>query len=174
MTKSAPLLGVCLGALASVSGIGSAAAQEAVTVESDEIVVTANRREERITEVPFAVTAIGAEEIDERGSNDIKDLQYSVPGLNIQELSPGANRTILRGINPGAGTGLPIVGTYVDEVGISIDQQQRDGLFPLVDLERDRSVARTTRHALRPGVHRRHNPIHHARSFTKRRWRRLR
>ncbi len=136
MTKSASLLGVCLVALASVSGISSAAAQEAVAVDVDEIVVTANRREERITEVPFAVTAIGAEEIDERGSNDIKDLQYSVPGLNIQELSPGANRTILRGINPGAGTGLPIVGTYVDEVGISVDQQQRDGLFPLVDLER--------------------------------------
>ncbi|WP_375398015.1 TonB-dependent receptor [uncultured Sphingomonas sp.] len=101
-----------------------------------DIIVTAGKREERITDVPFAITAIGQAEIQDRGSIDIKDLQYSIPGLNIQELSPGANKTTLRGINPGAGTGLPIVGIYVDEVGVTVDQQQRDPTFPLVDIAR--------------------------------------
>lgn len=112
------------------------AAAGAADRDTRDIVVTASRREERITEVPFAITAVGREEIQDRGSIDIKDLQYSIPGLNIQELAPGANRTTLRGINPGAGTGLPIVGTYVDEVGITVDQQQRDPVFPLVDIAR--------------------------------------
>jgi iron complex outermembrane recepter protein len=102
----------------------------------EEIIVTAQKRQERIQDVPFAITAVAQQEIRDRGSVDIKDLQYSVPGLNIQELQPGANRTTLRGITPGSGTGLPIVGIYVDDVGISEDQQQRDGAFPLVDIER--------------------------------------
>jgi iron complex outermembrane recepter protein len=101
-----------------------------------QVLVTAQRRTERIQDVPFAITAIGKEEIRERGSSDIKDLQYSVPGLNIQELQPGANRTTMRGINPGISTGLPIVAVYVDEVGVNMDQQQRDGVFPLVDIDR--------------------------------------
>jgi outer membrane receptor protein involved in Fe transport len=118
-------------ALAQTSG-ASGASEPASQV----ITVTATKRNERITDVPLAVTAIGEAEIRDRGAVDIRDLQYSVPGLNIQEQSPGAFRIQLRGINPGAGTGLPIVGTYVDEVGITIDQQQRDGPFPLVDLAR--------------------------------------
>ncbi len=101
-----------------------------------EIVVTAQRREERLQDVPFAITAIGQREIRDRGAIDIKDLQYSIPGLNIQELQPGANRTVMRGINPGISTGLPVVAVYVDEVGINLEQQQRDGIFPLVDIDR--------------------------------------
>lgn len=98
--------------------------------------VTATKRSERITDVPVAITAIGNAEIRDRGAVDIKDLQYSVPGLNIQEVTPGASRIQLRGVNAGTGTGLPVVGTYVDEMGITVDQQQRDTFFPLVDLAR--------------------------------------
>ncbi len=104
--------------------------------ERNEILVTATKRSERITDLPFAITAIGLEEIQDRGAIDLRDMQYSIPGLNIQEQTPGAFRIQLRGINAGSGTGLPVVGIYVDEVGITIDQQQREALFPLVDLER--------------------------------------
>jgi iron complex outermembrane receptor protein len=102
----------------------------------DVVTVTATKRNERITDVPLAVTAIGASEIRDRGAVDIRDMQYSVPGLNIQEQTPGANRIQLRGVNAGFGTGLPIVGTYLDEMGITIDQQSRDSLVPLVDMSR--------------------------------------
>jgi outer membrane receptor protein involved in Fe transport len=101
-----------------------------------DILVTASKREERLTDLPFAITAIGQRELTDRGAIDIRDIQFTVPSLNIQEQTPGSNRIQLRGINAGAGTGLPVVSTYVDEVGITIDQQQRDGAFPLVDLER--------------------------------------
>ena len=124
---------------ASTAWAGAAWAQNAPPAAeptAGEIVVTANRRQERITDVPFAITAIGAREIADRGAFDLTDLQYSIPGLNIQQLTPGAEKITLRGITPGSGTGLPVVGVYVDEVGISIDQQQRDGAFPLTDLAR--------------------------------------
>jgi outer membrane receptor protein involved in Fe transport len=100
------------------------------------ITVTATKRDTRITNVPLAVSAIGESEIRDRGAVDLRDLQYSVPGLNIQELTPGASRIQLRGVNAGSGTGLPIVGTYIDEMGVTIDQQQRDTFFPLVDISR--------------------------------------
>jgi outer membrane receptor protein involved in Fe transport len=100
------------------------------------VTVTATKRDTRITNVPFAVSAIGESEIRDRGAVDLRDLQYSIPGLNIQESSPGASRIQLRGVNAGAGTGLPIVGTYIDEMGVTIDQQQRDTFFPLVDMSR--------------------------------------
>jgi outer membrane receptor protein involved in Fe transport len=105
-------------------------------VGAGDILVTASKREERLTDLPFAITAIGQKELQDRGAIDIRDIQFTVPSLNIQEQTPGSNRVQLRGINAGAGTGLPVVSTYVDEVGVTIDQQQRDGAFPLVDLER--------------------------------------
>ena len=127
--------------LASPIAIALAAAYPALAQTSGEaasqvITVTATKRNERITDVPLAVTAIGEAEIRDRGAVDLRDMQYSIPGLNIQEITPGANRIQLRGVNAGVGTGLPIVGTYLDEMGITIDQQQRDGFFPLVDMAR--------------------------------------
>lgn len=112
------------------------AAAEPAGAMIEEILVSASKREQRLIDVPYAVTAVTGAEIANRGSLDIKDLQYSIPGLNITQFQPGADKIQMRGIDPGGGTGLPIVGVYVDEVGISIDQQQRDGNFPLVDIER--------------------------------------
>ena len=100
------------------------------------ITVTSTKRNERITDVPLAVTAVGDLEIRERGAVDLRDMQYSVPGLNIQEVTPGANRVQLRGVNAGVGSTLPIVSTYMDEMGITVDQQGRDGFFPLADMAR--------------------------------------
>ena len=113
-----------------------AAAQTTGQSDPQVVTVTATKRDTRITNVPFAVSAIGESEIRDRGAVDLRDLQYSIPGLNIQESSPGASRIQLRGVNAGAGTGLPIVGTYIDEMGVTIDQQQRDTFFPLVDMSR--------------------------------------
>ena len=102
----------------------------------EEILVTANKREQSIMDLAYAISAISGEEIQDRGAINMMDIQFSVPGLNIQEFTPGVFRLQMRGINAGAGTGLPVVSTYVDEVGITIDQQQRAGAFPMVDLER--------------------------------------
>ena len=129
-----------VSALAAGGLVGPAQAQQTPGAQRpaaiEEIVVTARKRAERIVDVPFAITAVSGSEISARGAVDIKDLQFSIPGINITQTFAGADKVQMRGVSPGSGTGLPIVGIYVDEVGVSIDQQQRDGGFPLVDLER--------------------------------------
>src|SRR5882757_5450942 len=47
-----------------------------------EIVVTATKREERLQEVPIAVTVVGGQQLTQQNINDVVDLTRSVPSLN--------------------------------------------------------------------------------------------
>ena len=92
-------------AIASVIALGTvhaapAAAQDAPVQEdaegiaSDEdagIIVTARRREENLLDVPIAVTAYGAEALEESGSLDITDISDTTP--NVRAVSRGADRS---------------------------------------------------------------------------------
>lgn len=109
--------------------------QEAGDVTIEEIVVTAQKKEQSLLEVPIAVSVVSNEEIADRGAMNIKDLQYSIPSLYITNNGPGQDRIQMRGLSPGS-QGLPAVGIYLDEVGVSFDQVQRNLAVPLVDLER--------------------------------------
>lgn len=102
-----------------------------------EIVVTAQRREEKLQEVPIAVTAMDAKQIESRGIQNVGDLSALAPGLQISKTA--SNSTIsqitIRGlsqINP-AIYWDPAVGVYVD--GVYIGKAQ-GGIFDIVDLER--------------------------------------
>jgi len=84
------------------------------------VVVTAQKREQKLQDVPIAVTAIGAKELESRGIQDIADLSALAPGLQVEK-SP-ANGSIaqvaIRGnvqINP-AIYWDPAVGIYLDGV----------------------------------------------------------
>jgi outer membrane receptor protein involved in Fe transport len=102
----------------------------------DEIIVTAQKREQSIMDIPFAISAFGEEEIKARGAKDIKDLQYSVPGLSITNNLPGQDRVQLRGSSPDIGLGSPTVGRYFDEVSVGSDSLQRALDIPLLDMQR--------------------------------------
>ena len=102
----------------------------------DEIIVTAQKREQSLLDIPFAISAFGEEEIKARGAKDIKDLQYSIPGLSITNNMPGQDRVQIRGASAGVGIGLPTVGRYLDEVSVSSDQAQRALDVPLLDIGR--------------------------------------
>ena len=49
--------------------------------DDSEIVVTAQLREQRISEVPMAITAYSGEFLDELGLNDFEDVARFVPGF---------------------------------------------------------------------------------------------
>ena len=102
----------------------------------DEIIVTAQKREQSIMDIPFAISAFNEAEIKARGATDIKDLQYSIPGLSITNNLPGQDRVQIRGASAGAGFGLPTVGRYLDEVSVSSDQSARTLDVPLLDIGR--------------------------------------
>ena len=82
-----------------------------------EIVVTAQKRTERLQDVPISVTALNSTQLTELGVTSTKDLEFVVPSLVTNELA-GWNQTFMRGVgtdiqNPGAEPGVP---TYIDGV----------------------------------------------------------
>lgn len=62
-----------------------------------DIVVTANRREERLQDVPIAVAAYGSAELKASGANTVQDLGNLTPGLTIANQSAGIT-PFIRGI----------------------------------------------------------------------------
>lgn len=103
-------------------------------VADDEIVVTAQRRTERLLDVPIAITVVTADELAARNVQTLAEMQYSIPGLSFVSAGPGTERTQLRGVSQFAGA--PTVGTYLDE--LSVNPQSSGGGFNirLYDLER--------------------------------------
>ena len=81
--------------------------------DSADIIVTANRREERLRDVAMGVTALGGENLNNRQALSFEDYAALVPGLSLQQQGTGFNRLILRGQN--AGTSGATVAVYIDE-----------------------------------------------------------
>jgi iron complex outermembrane recepter protein len=106
-------------------------------VQLDAVEVTAQRRTEKLQNVPIAVTAITSDQVAVRGIERIDDLNSLAPGLQVSR-SP-SNSTIsqltMRGssqINP-AIYWDPAVGVYLD--GVFIGKAQ-GSIFNVVDLAR--------------------------------------
>jgi iron complex outermembrane receptor protein len=122
-------------ALALLMGAGQALAQsEPDTSTVEEIVVTAQKREERLQDVPMSITALSGQDIARRGASGLMDLQFSVPGLSAVEYGPGQERVQLRGIS--SGFNLPTVGRYLDEMPINSEIQGTAIDLRFLDMER--------------------------------------
>jgi outer membrane receptor protein involved in Fe transport len=102
-------------AAAALTTSGAALAQEA----TDEIVVTATKRETRLQDVPVAVTPVTAEMIQNSGIKDLQDVTSVAPALqfNVSENETSATAR-LRGIGTqGSNPGLEsAVGIFIDGV----------------------------------------------------------
>lgn len=98
-----------------IAQTGGAAGADAGQLE--EIVVTAQKREQNLQKVPISVTAIGGEKLETRGIEAVTDLGTSVSGLTFQRVN-GIVLPFLRGIgNTGNAAGNePSVATYVDGI----------------------------------------------------------
>ncbi|QSX80036.1 TonB-dependent receptor [Lysobacter solisilvae] len=109
--------------------------QEKATTLS-EIVVTAQKREETLQNVPIALTALPEQLLQDTGVKDIKDLQILVPGLTVTSTQNEAITTArIRGIGTvGDNAGLE------SSVGVVIDGVYRPrnsvGFGDLGELER--------------------------------------
>ena len=89
----------------------------------EEIVVTSRRREEKLQEVPIAVSVISADQLEDIAATDISELQSYVPNLSIYQ---GRNQsTTLTAFVRGVGQADPLwgvdpgVGLYIDDVYIA-------------------------------------------------------
>jgi iron complex outermembrane recepter protein len=115
---------------------GPPAAPESATV--DEIVVTAQRREERLIDVPISVSAIGGAALERARVSDVSGIANYVPNIQINP-TVGNNfgpLITIRGLAPSSDTSLgrdQPVGIYIDGVPIS---KSTGAAFDTVDLER--------------------------------------
>ena len=99
----------------------------------EEIVVTAQKREERQIEVPISMVVLTPEDLAARSITSVEELVAVVPGLSIQ--NNGATQRIeLRGISNVAGNN-PLVGQYLDEADVTSGAFNQVGLN-LYDLQR--------------------------------------
>jgi outer membrane receptor protein involved in Fe transport len=112
-------------------------APAAATTDQDdsEIVVTAQLREQRISEVPMAITAYSGEFLDELGLNDFEDVARFVPGFEVQNQSPNNPGFVMRGVTSDSGESFvePRVSVFQDGVSIS---KSRGSFVELFDIQR--------------------------------------
>ena len=105
----------------------------------EEIVVTAQRRSQNLQEVPIAVSAFSAAELENRGITDTLDLINYVPNLfgsNNTGLG-SANAYYLRGLGntETIATFDPPVGTYIDDIYLSRQNANNFGFFDVERIE---------------------------------------
>lgn len=106
-------------------------AQE-LTVE--EVIVTAQKREQRLVEVPVSITAMTGDEIQQKGLANIQDIAFAVPGMALREDGPGSYQIFMRGLSNQYGTDA-LVGVYLDEAPLSLTGLDQLDSRP-IDLER--------------------------------------
>ena len=102
-----------------------AAAQQVDQGAIQEIVVTAQKREAKLEDVPFSVAATSQEQIVNSGAGNIVDLARNIAGLTIADLGPGQSQMAIRGVSSGQvirdQPGVKEqVGVYLDESPISV------------------------------------------------------
>jgi len=107
---------------------------EARVTALDEVVVTAQRRAQKISEIPVAVSALTSEDFSRRSASSLDDLQATVPSLRLVDIGAGSQRIQLRGISQYSGRAT--VGNYVDEVSIMNLSSAGVAEVQLVDLDR--------------------------------------
>jgi iron complex outermembrane receptor protein len=88
---------------------------EAVTIE--EVVVTAQKRTERLYDVPVPVTAVSAQSLSTTGQTRLQDYFAQVPGLNMSTDNRGAPAMSIRGLTTGAFV-APTVGFTIDDISL--------------------------------------------------------
>jgi outer membrane receptor protein involved in Fe transport len=106
----------------------------APATQLEEVVVTAEMRQQRLMDVPASITAITGDEIARMGAVTIEDLQYEVPGMSIAEFSPGQQRIEINGISDYEG--LPTVGVYLDEMPLNMNFAGSGMDVRLLDMQR--------------------------------------
>lgn len=122
-----------------------AAAQQAPAPDEDtasessandpEIIVTAQKIEQRSVDVPITISAASGRRIRELGVTDLDELSAYIPGLNIQEQSANNPGVVIRGITSDSGSSQqgPRVTLYYNGVDIS---RSRGSYQAIYDLER--------------------------------------
>lgn len=107
------------------------------TFAENEIVVTAQKREERLQDVPISITVVNPEQLAAFGMNEATDLQYVVPGLTLINASSTRNSGFfVRGIGTSSFSSESIEGSTAFVVDGVVLGQSGASFADLPDIER--------------------------------------
>ncbi|MCZ8130845.1 MAG: TonB-dependent receptor [Steroidobacteraceae bacterium] len=133
-TECARAVAVALGLCAAWPAFAQQGGTAPEAAGLEEIVVTAQRREENLQDVPLAVTALTAETLAQNDIRDLSRVELLTPGFSFGKSGSDA-RPAIRGVrteNVGV-SGDPTIGFFVDNVYRSRASQANE---PFVDVER--------------------------------------
>lgn len=140
LAASASIAVLAMAAPAAAQDTAGAPAAEQDSGGIEDIVVTAQRREERLQDAPVSVTALSADSLTARGIDNLADVSNFAPNLELHPTNrPAGGGSAFAGYIRGVGTGDfqfptdPGIGLYVDDVYIA---RSMGGLLSLEDIER--------------------------------------
>lgn len=95
----------------------------------EEVIVTSQKREERLQDVPISITAFSEDKLEALGIDSVQDVQRATPGFTVTQ-SSGFNVTFLRGVGsdaflPGVDSSVPF---YLDGIPLLAIQGTSDTL----------------------------------------------
>lgn len=131
------LIGTAAGALGAAFVTG-AYAQAANDTELEQVVVTAQRREQSAQDVGIALSVISGDQLAARGVTNVNQLQYQTPSLEIVPAFGGGQPQFrLRGVgfDDYATNNTPTVGVYVDEVAYPVPAATQGVLYDIDRVE---------------------------------------
>lgn len=129
----------CVGTSAAALFAAPAWAQApaAPEVDSTEIIVTAQRREETANSVGMGIQAFAGEQLEQLHVTDVKDLSSVAPGFSVSQSYQGVPIYTLRGIgfNTINLSSTSTVGSYVDEVAYPFPFMMTGPIFDIARVE---------------------------------------
>jgi outer membrane receptor protein involved in Fe transport len=132
-SRSILLSGALLVFSGSPAWAQEAGAEQLFGPAEGDIVVTAQKRAERLIETPQSVTAMSADDLAKLGADQFVDFANTVPGLQFTTQGAGSGQISMRGVTTGADVG-PTVGIYVDEVPYGSSSSFANGVRRALDV----------------------------------------
>ena len=100
---------------------------------SEDIVVTAQKREQVLLDVPQSVTVVGGAALERQQATNFQDYLKLVPGLQLNQSTAGVGRLVLRGVNTGGVAST--VAVYLDETPLGSSSGQTNGALLAGDID---------------------------------------
>lgn len=96
-----------------------ALAEDAKKVESqEEVIITATRRSEKLTDVPIAISVVGAKDIEQTGIRELSQVTGYIPNVQVSQHTDFRSAVVIRGVGSNSrNIGFDSrVGVYVDGI----------------------------------------------------------
>ena len=108
-------------------------AEPTAGIAGEDVVVTAQKRQQTLLDVPLSITAVSGAMLETQQATNFQDYLKLIPGLQLNQATPGFGRLIIRGVNTGGVAST--VGVYVDETPFGSSSSLANGAILAGDFD---------------------------------------